>query len=265
MEPESSGSSIWADFSRMVRQRRNREQVYSSPQYWDTKALRLNGSSVSMWANQALNELHEREQLGVIQLLLREIEGKAILDVGCGTGRMARHFADRGADVVGIDFSSAAIAIAEKESQSRNCHFRCQSVFEIEDTGAFDIVFGWGVLTVACRDEKDLRNALTRLKRALRPGGVLVLMEPIHSNFLHRVLRMSKLEFAEILTSVGFYVSSQIGLHFWPSRLILCYFNLPMVLTWPIFQAGRVLALLPGFRNLKDYTCIRAELAKDEH
>lgn len=57
----------------------------------------------------------------------RNIKGKKILDIGCGTGRIAVQLAKRGAYVVGVDSSGSMIQqasiLAEKEGLRSNCLF----------------------------------------------------------------------------------------------------------------------------------------------
>ncbi len=53
----------------------------------------------------ALAHIVEREQLG-----------HRVLDVGCGTGELARHLARRGHSVIGLDMSPAAIDIARRRA-----------------------------------------------------------------------------------------------------------------------------------------------------
>jgi len=40
---------------RMIWQRKNRKQIYSTANYWDSKASELAGDAVSMWPNNHLN------------------------------------------------------------------------------------------------------------------------------------------------------------------------------------------------------------------
>jgi SAM-dependent methyltransferase len=55
----------------------------------------------------------------VVDRLLGEIAGLAVVDVGCGTGRHALRLAERGANVVGVDFSDGMLARARaKEGAS---------------------------------------------------------------------------------------------------------------------------------------------------
>jgi SAM-dependent methyltransferase len=46
------------------------------------------------------------------------LRGQAILELACGTGRVAIRLAERGASVVGLDFSSPMLAVARKKSEA---------------------------------------------------------------------------------------------------------------------------------------------------
>jgi 2-polyprenyl-3-methyl-5-hydroxy-6-metoxy-1,4-benzoquinol methylase len=57
---------------------------------------------------------------------LRPLNGKKILDVGCGSGRFCIAFAREGAErVVGVDFASAMIDIARQLARSNGLAGRC--------------------------------------------------------------------------------------------------------------------------------------------
>jgi len=48
--------------------------------------------------------------------LLPEMDGRRVLDLGCGTGQLARHLATLGAaEVVGLDVSERMLALARAE------------------------------------------------------------------------------------------------------------------------------------------------------
>lgn len=78
--------------------------------------------------------------------LLRELEAKTALDVGCGVGYFARWLADEGLDVLGIDAREANVAAARE----RHPDIRF-SVGDITDPsvralGTFDLVLCVGVM-----------------------------------------------------------------------------------------------------------------------
>ena len=61
--------------------------------------------------------------------LCREIEGSRVLDIGCGSGRYAVEFARRGAEVVGLDFSSTMVEMARRAAEAAGVADRCR--FEV--------------------------------------------------------------------------------------------------------------------------------------
>lgn len=221
--------------------RLRREEAYSQADYWDSKARQLEGSSVSMWNNDHLNELYHLEQMRLLDELLPDTRGRTLLDVGCGTGRLARHFAALGAHVVGIDFSAATIALAREQSGGCNPEYRVQSVFDLADAAAYDIVISVGALSVACRDRAGLLDALRRLRAALTPGGSILFLEPIHRGPLHRVLNMSPRGFTSTMREAGLELVHLRHIHFWPARLLLAYVRWPRWLTGAVHELGDLL------------------------
>lgn len=241
----------------MIANRLRREEIYSKADYWDQKAAELDGHSVSMWPNNHLNELYHAEQTAVLDRVLPDLAGRNVLDVGCGTGRMTRYAASRGATVKGIDFASRPIEIAKRASSSANPTYAVQSIFDLDDREQYDLVLSWGSVTVAARNRSELADALGRMYRALRPGGEILLLEPIHRGFLHRVLNLSADEFVAVMKSVGFDVREVNHLHFWPARLALAFFRVPRPITQIVYRAGQQL-MTHVFPHASDYKAIHA-------
>lgn len=241
-------------------QRNNRKEIYSKEDYWDSKAAELSNSAVSMWANESLNELYDIEQKRLIRASFPSFEGFHILDLGCGTGRLSRWFANENGIVTGVDFSNKSLEIARKlSSTAENPVYKYGSVFELSDHARYDIVFTWGVLTIAATNRAELLNALQRIHRSLKRDGTLMLMEPIHRGFLHRVLDLSLSEFIDVLSEAGFTVKKKSPLHFWPVRLLLAYIRWPAAITVPVYHVGQMVMKLPYFNMLGDYWVIVAE------
>jgi ubiquinone/menaquinone biosynthesis C-methylase UbiE len=112
------------------------------------------------------------------QRLLRQVglrPGLRCLDAGCGIGtvslEMARQVAPVGS-VVGIDRDEPALALArlEAERQGVPAVFRTESVFDLAEEPAFDLVYSRFLLAHL----PDAPRAVERLARAARPGGVVV-------------------------------------------------------------------------------------------
>jgi len=242
----------------MIRQRRNRETLYSTEAYWNSKAEAYEDTAVSMWPNRVLNRLYENEARQLISRLLGDPSGAVLLDLGCGTGRFSRWFAAQGARVTGMDFSAGTLAVAKRQSMGDNPTYHQESVYGLTDENAYDVVFIWGVLTVACRDESQLLDVLRRIRRALHPGGRLLITEPIHRGFLHRVLEMDLTSFLAVLQKAGFQVKATAPLHFWPMRVALCYVSWPAWLTVPLCHLGQAMMKVPGLSRLGDYWAILA-------
>jgi len=102
-------------------------------------------------------------------------EGMHCLDVGCGIGAVALSMAavlGRTGRVVGIDVDEGCLDLARLEARrlGLNVDFRSGSATDLQESSAYDLVFGRFVLT-HLRDPDD---ALRRMVQAVRPGGVVV-------------------------------------------------------------------------------------------
>jgi demethylmenaquinone methyltransferase / 2-methoxy-6-polyprenyl-1,4-benzoquinol methylase len=99
-------------------------------------------------------------------------KGDHVLDACCGTGDLAVAARARGADVVGLDFSEAMLERAR--SKSHEIEWVCGDVLALPfDDASFDAVtVGFGV-----RNVEDLDAGLRELRRVLRPGGHIGILE----------------------------------------------------------------------------------------
>jgi 2-polyprenyl-3-methyl-5-hydroxy-6-metoxy-1,4-benzoquinol methylase len=206
-----------------------------------------------MWPNNNLNYYYHREQMDLMEKLLPDVRGQSVLDLCCGTGRTSRYLAGRGAQVLGVDFSRKAIDIAAKLSPGANPSYRLQSIYELDETARFDLAVTWAATAMACKNRTDLLNVLSRVRKALKPGGRVFLGEPIHRGFLHRVLNMSATEYREAMRQAGFDLLTVHHLHFWPMRLLLAYLPLPGPVTAAGFYVGKGIMSLSANRIFGDY------------
>jgi demethylmenaquinone methyltransferase/2-methoxy-6-polyprenyl-1,4-benzoquinol methylase len=99
-------------------------------------------------------------------------KGDRVLDACCGTGDLAIAARTRGADVVGLDFSEAMLERAR--GKSREIEWVRGDVLALPfDDASFDAVtVGFGV-----RNVEDLDAGLRELRRVLRPGGRVGILE----------------------------------------------------------------------------------------
>ena len=239
--------------------RSNREKIYGTAEFWDNKAEAYDDTAISMWPNKYLNTHYHNEQLLAVEKFLSVPNEKVILDIGCGTGRLSRMFANKGASVTGFDFSARSIEIAKKIESKRNPLYKVASLFELNEKKRYDVALTWGVLTIACQNREQLADALQRIFQSLRNDGILFLLEPVHRGFLHRVLNMNIEEFTKEVKEAGFEIIAVENLHFWPMRILLAYIQWPKWITDIGFFAGQWLSKI--FQNSGDYKVIYARKA----
>lgn len=119
--------------------------------------------------------------------LLGDIKGKKVLDVACGAGRFARQMAEKGADVLAVDFCEKFLERARKRTPEslKNIEFR-----QMDATDASQLI-GLGsecydavVCTMALMDMRDVEPLFASLPRLLKPRGIFVftIMHPCFQN-----------------------------------------------------------------------------------
>ena len=108
--------------------------------------------------------------------LLRHIRNDCqnALEVGCGTGAFARRLAERARHVVALDLSPEMIRIARSRStDSPNLEFHvADAISRNLPTAHFDCI-----ATIATLHHLPLREMTLKLKAALKPGGVLIVLD----------------------------------------------------------------------------------------
>lgn len=104
--------------------------------------------------------------------LIPTVEGKRVLDAGCGRGRYAAWLRERGATVVGVDKSSEMVDRARERIGGRADIRRADigTSLEFADDSEFDgVVSGLSLHYV-----EEWRPTFAEFARILRPGGFLV-------------------------------------------------------------------------------------------
>lgn len=118
--------------------------------------------------NSLVNAYYERP---AIMALAGDVNGRRILDAGCGSGPLSAALRDRGATVTGIDASAGMLALARRRlGDDAALH-----VADLRDRlpfadGAFDDV----VASLVLHYLEDWGPTLAELRRVLRPGGRLI-------------------------------------------------------------------------------------------
>jgi ubiquinone/menaquinone biosynthesis C-methylase UbiE len=113
--------------------------------------------------------------------LLRHLPSNChdVLEIGCGTGGFARRLAGRSQHVLALDLSGEMIRIARESSeQFPNIEFQ---LADVRDWPLADESFDC-IVTIATLHHLPFPETLLKMKGALKPGGVLLvldLFEPI--------------------------------------------------------------------------------------
>lgn len=98
-----------------------------------------------------------------------------VVDLGCGSGILAKYLLSRGYDVHGIDTSAAMIRIARRTAPGATFTVgnavevalpRCRAVVATGESITY--------LTASARPDAQLQRHIRRVSRALEPGGLLV-------------------------------------------------------------------------------------------
>lgn len=103
---------------------------------------------------------------------LCSLQGKRVLDVGCGGGILADSMARKGADVLGIDLAAKALRVAQLhalEAQTGNVHYREVSVEALakEQPASFDAVTCMEML----EHVPDPSSVVRACSELVKPGG----------------------------------------------------------------------------------------------
>jgi SAM-dependent methyltransferase len=111
--------------------------------------------------------------------LVGDLEGD-ILEIGCGTGATFEHYA-AAATVTATDYSEHMLPKARSAADAADASIELRQA----DAGALpfdDASFDAAVSTLVLCSVPDLDQALSELRRVLRPGGALRIFEHVRSD-----------------------------------------------------------------------------------
>jgi SAM-dependent methyltransferase len=101
-----------------------------------------------------------------------------VLDLGCGSGIYSLWFAERGAQVTGLDLSTEMIELARAKAGERNLQLDLRVAdigkpFELRDD-EFDLIFTGTALHYI----ENLESVMREAARVMRPGAVFIASVP---------------------------------------------------------------------------------------
>lgn len=155
-------------------------------------------------------------------LRVESLEGKRILDAGCGSGLFSLAARRIGATVFSFDYDPDSVACT-KFLRERYAHGDSYWAIEqgsvldetyIERLGKFDVVYAWGVL----HHTGNMRQAISNVSRAVANGGILMLAIYNDQGLLSRFWRLVKISYnqnrlSKILT-IAIFAPYLVGLRY---------------------------------------------------
>ena len=119
-----------------------------------------------------LNPQRTRRDTDFLEQALEPPAGGRLLDIGCGTGRLANVLASRGYRVTAIDVSTPFLQIAEGDAACLNLavDYRNQDMRTIGWEEEFDAAFCF-FTSFGYFSDAENADVLRRVAQALKPGG----------------------------------------------------------------------------------------------
>lgn len=126
--------------------------------------------------------------LEVIDALL-EVDGKFIVDAGCGDGELCRHLAGRGARVLGIEPNPEQAEKNNNAAVIANVGFKQAGAASIpvEANSVDGVIFKNSMHHMYAPDFKKIFNEIARV---LKTTGFFLVIEPIASGTYHYVMEL---------------------------------------------------------------------------
>ncbi len=140
----------------------SKQNIFDNETFFEGyKALRNNESNY--------NDLLEQPAMAK---LLPNLNGKTVLDLGCGYGHNCIDFVNKGAErVLGIDISEKMLAVAKEESAHSKIEYRCMSMTDISKLEEkFDFIYS----SLAFHYVEDFDAFAKDMYSVLNAGGQLL-------------------------------------------------------------------------------------------
>jgi len=122
-------------------------------------------------------------EIPVLFSMLPDLQGKRILDLGCGFGEQCLKYVKKGAArVVGIDISEKMLEVARKENADPKIEYIKMSMEELSRISEkFDVV----ISSLAFHYVEDFATVAAEVYRLLNEGGVFVFSQENPINTCH--------------------------------------------------------------------------------
>lgn len=118
---------------------------------------------------------------------LGDLQGKKVLELGCGAGEASVYFAKKGATVTATDISGELLKVVQRVASLHKVRVNTKQCYshslDFEDD-TFDIVFAANLL-----HHVDIEATLKESQRVLKKGGAFVSWDPLAHNPLINIYR----------------------------------------------------------------------------
>tara|TARA_B100000886_G_scaffold239421_1_gene167887 strand:- start:263 stop:976 length:714 start_codon:yes stop_codon:yes gene_type:complete len=121
-----------------------------------------------------------------------------IIDIATGTGDIALCFANKSVDVVGVDNASMMLDLANKKKGNiSNIKFQLEDAESMSfQDNTFDVAtVGFGV-----RNFEDLNKGLNEIRRVLKPGKKLIILETAVPSFF--IIRFGYILYTKLIIPI---------------------------------------------------------------
>lgn len=114
------------------------------------------------------------------------LDGKKILEVGCGLGRVVKHYQNKNFDMVGFDYEGKSVSNLKNANPELKLFVGdANHIPHKPDT--FDIALAFGTLS----NIEDPRGAIREIWKVLKPSGQLI-ASVTNDSFIRRFIEWSK-------------------------------------------------------------------------
>lgn len=159
----------------------------------------FSGLSVDMW-RLAVTEDQTRMEADFIQKMLQLAPSARVLDVPCGSGRLAIELASRGFTISGVDFSTEFLNEARTLASRRRLvvSWYRTDMRDLPWQGTFDGAFCFGNSFGYLEDDGNARF-LESVNSVLRPGGRFILDAcSVAENVLPQIQKHTEMQIGDI-------------------------------------------------------------------
>jgi SAM-dependent methyltransferase len=135
-----------------------------------------------------VNEACTAPEMRYIIKSLGVLEGKTILDLGCGLGEASVYFALKGAKVTALDISPGMLKLTTKLAKINNIklktHLASAENFNMPVNKKFDIIYAGN-----CLHHSNISHTLNKIIIHLKRGGTFVSWDPLQYNPIINIYR----------------------------------------------------------------------------